>query len=304
MAPVVEKVLEPVLLGEGPHWDAPTQTLYYVDIIGKKLFKYVPSTKEHTSITLDDLLGFAVPVEGRPNVFVAGLKKRIALVTWDGKSENPELVENLLEVQADAKIDELRINDGKADPNGRVWAGTMSKVEPGVKDGVLFYIGQDGKHHVRQTEVGLSNGLAWTQDCKTMYYVDSLKRAVDVMSVDPASGQISDRKALFNLADHGIGGFPDGMTIDQEGKLWVAIYDGAKVLRIDPATGSLLSSVDIPAPEVTSVAFGGPNLDELYVTSASTRATREIKEKYPNAGALFRVTGLGVKGYPGRAARL
>lgn len=303
MAPVVEKVCEPVMLGEGPHWDAPTQTLYYVDIEGKKLFKYVPATKTRTAVTLDDLIGFALPVEGRPNVFVAGLKKRIVLATWDGKSETPELVENLLEVQRDVKIDELRINDGKADPSGRVWAGTMSKVEVGMSDGVLFYV-EGGKHHVRQTQVGLSNGLAWTQDCKTMYYVDSLKRTVDVMSVEPASGQISNRRPLFDLAKNNVEGFPDGMTIDLEGKLWVAVYGGAKVLRINPDDGSLMTTVDIPAAEVTSVAFGGANLDELYVTTAAMRVTKELREKMPDAGALFRVTGLGVRGYHGRAAKL
>ncbi|KAK3912985.1 Regucalcin [Frankliniella fusca] len=304
MAPVVEKVCEPVNLGEGPHWDATSGALYYVDIEGKKLFKYVPATKQRTAVTLDDLVGFAVPVANSPNVFVAGLKRRIVLVTWDGRSETPEIVENLLEVQKDVKSELLRINDGKADPNGRVWAGTMSRIEVGADDGVLFYVGQDRKAHICQTNVGLSNGLAWTPDCKTMYYVDSLKRSVDVMSVDPASGQISDRKILFSLEANGIHGFPDGMTIDVEGKLWVAVYDGAQVLRVDPATGSLLTTVSIPAPEVTSVAFGGPNLDELYVTTAAMRATKEVREKYPDAGALFKVTGLGVKGYPGVAAKI
>lgn len=303
MAPVVEKVCEPVALGEGPHWDAPTQTLYYVDIEGKKLFKYVPATKTRNAVTLDDLIGFALPVEGQPNVFVAGLKKRIVLATWDGKSETPEIVENLLEVQRDVKIDELRINDGKADPSGRVWAGTMSKVEEGMSDGVLFFI-ENGKHHVRQTQVGLSNGLAWTQDCKTMYYVDSLKRTVDVMSLDPASGQISNRRPLFDLAANGVEGFPDGMTIDVEGKLWLAVYGGAKVLRINPDDGTLMTTVAIPAAEVTSVAFGGANLDELYVTTAAMRMTKELRERFPDAGATFRVTGLGVRGYPGRAAKL
>ncbi|KAE8742989.1 regulacin-like (variant) [Frankliniella occidentalis] len=304
MAPVVAKVCEPVTLGEGPHWDAASKSLYYVDIEGKKLMKYVPATKERTAVTLDDLVGFAVPVDGRPNVFVAGLKRRIVLVTWDGRSETPEIVENLLEVQKDVKVDLLRINDGKADPNGRIWAGTMSRLEVGAEDGVLFYVSQDRKAHVRQTNVGLSNGLAWTPDGKTMYYVDSLKKSVDVMSVDVTSGQISDRKTLFSLEANGIHGFPDGMTIDTEGKLWVAVYDGAKVLRIDPATGTLMSTLDIPAPEVTSVAFGGDKLDELYVTTAAMRATKEVREKYPDAGALFRVTGLGVKGYAGVAAKI
>lgn len=304
MAPVVEKVCEPVSLGEGPHWDAPSQTLYYVDIMGKKLFKYVPATKERAAVLLDDVVGFAVPVEGRPNVFVAGLKKRVVLVTWDGRSEIPELVENLFEVQRDVDIDLLRINDGKADPSGRVWAGTMSWLEEGSHDGVLFCIGEDRQPHVRQTDIGLSNGLAWTQDCKTMYYIDSLKKSVDVIDVDSASGRLTNRRVLFSLPANGITGFPDGMTIDVEGKLWVAVYDGAKVLRIDPESGKLMTTVDIPAAEVTSVAFGGPNLDELYVTTASARLTRETRETYPDAGALFRVTGLGVKGYPGRAAKL
>lgn len=142
---------------------------------------------------------------------------------------------------------------------------------------------------------------------------------------------------MFDLAANGIDGFPDGMTIDVEGKLWVAVYGGAKVktlcpqsvlpppprgtltlrsrsahahehvlqvLRVNPDNGTLMTTVAIPAPEVTSVAFGGANLDELYVTTAAMRMTKELREKFPDAGALFRVTGLGVRGYPGRAARL
>ena len=305
MAPVVEKVLEPVMLGEGPHWDAPSQTLYYVDIMDKKLIKYVPATKQRTAVSLDEAVGFAVPVQGKQNTFLAGLKMRVVLVTWDGSSEHPQLVENLFEVQRELKKDYLRINDGKADPSGRVWAGTMGLIDPNAPfEGVLFYVSEDRKAHVRQTQVGLSNGLAWSQDGTVMYYIDSLKRTVDVMNVNSVNGEISNRKALFDLEKNGIQGFPDGMTIDVEGKLWVAVYDGAKVLRIDPVSGSLMTTVNIPAPEVTSVAFGGPGLDELYVTTAQMRATKETKEKYPDSGALFRITGLGVKGYPGQAAKI
>lgn len=308
MAPVVEKVCPAAELGEGPHWDIPSQTLYYVDILGCKILRYVPATKEHASVQLlGGTAGFVVPLEGQPGTFVTGLKKRLVLTTWDGQSEQPQVVENVAEVDTEPGKENHRFNDAKADPSGRLWAGTMCAIEDipkGLFNASLFSFEADRKPKIRQSNIGLSNGLAWSKDQKTMYYIDSLKGSVDAYDFDINTGEQSNRRVVLHLEKSGISGIPDGMTIDAEDKLWVAVFDGGKVLRVDPSTGKIVSTVDIPAPKVTSVAFGGANLDELFVTTARMGMSKEMREKYPDSGCTFRVTGLGVKGLPAYNAKL
>jgi len=137
------------------------------------------------------------------------------------------------------------------------------------------------------TEVGISNGLAWSLDYKTMYYIDSTLQRVDAFDYDVETGNIANRRTVIeNPKDFGI---PDGMTIDSEGKLWVALWEGSAITRWDPTNGKLLLKIALPAKRITSASFGGEDLSELYVTSAAKG------EPYPN-GALFRITNLGVKG--------
>jgi len=187
----------------------------------------------------------------------------------------------------------IRFNDGKCDPQGRFWAGTMDISESGVPLGSLYYLDHEFKVHKKLSDVGISNGICWSHDHKTMYYIDSPLKRVDSFDFDPATGHISNRKTVVSFVHEN--GFPDGMTIDSDGNIWVAHWDGGKVTQWNPHTGKLLRTIQIPgAPKVTSVAFGGENLTDLYVTTAS-------KGDPAPAGALFRVTGLGnggVKGVP------
>ncbi|KAJ9573767.1 hypothetical protein L9F63_008850, partial [Diploptera punctata] len=168
--------------------------------------------------------------------------------------------------------------------------------EPEV--GSLFSFDKDFKPTTHVTEVTVSNGLAWTEDLKHMYYIDSPKFTVDVFDFDAKTAKISNRRVAFDLVKNGIEGLPDGMTIDTEGKLWVAVFNASGVIRVDPTNGKLLTRIDIPSPQTTSVAFGGPQLDELYVTTGNLRDMSE--DLKPGSGATFRVTGLGVKGHPGQ----
>lgn len=150
--------------------------------------------------------------------------------------------------------------------------------------------------------ISISNGLAWSLDLKKFYYIDSCTYCVDEFDYDAKTGDIRNRSQMFNLREEGIKGYPDGMCIDSEGMLWVAVFEGdAAVIRINPKSRKLLKSIKLPqAEQITSVAFGGPNLDVLYVTSASSRG----EAKNINAGKLYQITGLGVKGLPGVPVKL
>ncbi|XP_054272316.1 regucalcin-like [Macrosteles quadrilineatus] len=301
MAPTVTPIGPALDLGEGPYWDEENQTLFYVDIFKHSIHSYRPQTDEHHVVEVDSEgqpVSLIVKVKGEQTKFVISVKNSLATVHWDGlstKSLKPEVIVNL-----EGSDNPTRINDGKCDPSNRLWAGTMSsKKEDHTKEVGSFYLLQHDKKVVKHlSNVSISNGLAWSLDKKKMYYIDSLKYGIDSYDYDETSGTISNGKQVFCFKKNNIDGFPDGMTIDSEGMLWVACFMGARVLRIDPTTGELKFTLQIPSYQVTSVCFGGPNLEDLYVTSAKQGFTEELEEKYPLAGYSFKVTGLGVKGTP------
>ncbi|CAK1585081.1 unnamed protein product [Parnassius mnemosyne] len=303
MAPQVTAVTEPVTLGEGPHWDSEEQALYFVSIFDKSIHKYDPATKKHTRSVLDDQVTFIIPVEGKRHHFVVGLKRRIAEVIWDGQDGTAKVVRTVAEV--DKHCPDNRLNDAKTDPRGRLFAGTMGhEYEPGkfhLKKGSLYRIDPDGKTKNLADNVDISNGLCWDIKEKAFYYADSFEYAIRRYDYDIETGDISNPRFVFNYKDHGLEGIVDGMTIDTDGNLWVANFDGHQVLKIDPKKGKLLEKIRIPALQVTSVIFGGPNLDILYVTSACMN--RGVEQK-PPCGSTFQVTGLGVKGLPSVSVKL
>ncbi|XP_034246474.1 regucalcin-like [Thrips palmi] len=323
MAPVFEKVWEaagPVRGCESPHWDAEAQCLYFVDLVGCKVVKYHPASKRTTSASFGKaMVNFAIPVAGRGDAFVAGRHRSVVLFEWDGVSSQPRLVQTLDEVQADAEGKDLHLNDGKADYRGRLWSGTMCGLDPGLSGGVLFNMDEDGKARVRRTGVTMSNGLDFTPDGRTAFHVDSFKRVVNVLDVDPDTGDVLDYRPLLSFDAVRVPGLPDrmppglegpkwtvpdGVALDAEGKLWVAVFNGGMLVRVDPDTGAVMSTLAVPAKQVTSLAFGGADLDELYVTSGRFFMADADLAKHPDSGAVFRVTGLGVKGRPGRPVRL
>ncbi|KAF2879806.1 hypothetical protein ILUMI_26333 [Ignelater luminosus] len=308
MAPIVERISDSWELGEGPHWDVETQTLYYVDIFGKTIHKYTPSTKKHAKANIGEHVSLILPVEGKSDQFVISIKREIYLITWDGVSETVTKLKKIAEVDTPLDVQGNRINDGKTDPTGKLWAGTMGsepvtgKIDP--YKGTLYSINKNGEVKSHVSNVHISNGLAWSADLKKLYYIDSGEQRIDQFDFDVENEAITNRQPLFTLKKHNIEGFPDGQTIDADGNLWVAIFNGSRVIKIDsrkPET--LLDSIDLPAKEVTSVAFGGPNLDELYVTTARLPNYGE-KLLPPVHGAVYRITGLGAKGLPGVRIKL
>ncbi|CAH1392189.1 unnamed protein product [Nezara viridula] len=293
MSPKVEKLPIPsVVLGEGPHWDIATQSLYLIDISGSQLIRYDPKANKAFIVKLDvPLASFIIPVEGSKGQYVVGSGIKLYLIKWDGTSDKAESVELLHQLTNDSEAN--RINDGKCDNTGRLWFGTMSKEDIfNTKNGKLYSYSKKEGCREFVSGVGISNGLAW--EGNIMYYIDSLEQSVDCFDYS-SNGNIENRRKVFDLKKNNMTCFPDGMTIDKDGKLWVACYEGSQVIHVDPKTGELLNKVPMPTSQITSVAWGGSNLEDLYVTSANNHTDGG---NHPDAGCTFRITGLSTSGLP------
>jgi sugar lactone lactonase YvrE len=186
-----------------------------------------------------------------------------------------------------------RMNDGACDPAGRFWAGTMA-LDERPHAGALYRLDPDLTVRTMLTDVTISNGIDWSPDGRRMYYVDSPTRRIDVFDFDPGTGAIADRRPFVDVpAESGI---PDGITVDAAGFVWLALWGGAALHRYDP-DGARERAVALPVSHPTSCAFGGPGLDELYVTSARRDLTRDERARQPMAGGLLRLRP-GVAGRP------
>ncbi|CAG0889214.1 unnamed protein product [Cyprideis torosa] len=289
------------LLGEGPHWSHALNAFVQVDIPGRSLFRYDPETDDYSKASIVNAgnVTFVVPVKYLPGVYLIGADLTVSLVYWDG-SDNAEL-EAVALAQADAEtIPGGRLNDGKCDPTGRLYTGTLSPLALNETrpDLFLYRLVPESEHELLRMEVAadnviLSNGMAWSEDLSLMYFADTVFNTVDIFDVDVETGALSNRRTLFNATEAGVAGFVDGMTIDNEGFLWVAMYTGFAVVRIDPTTGDVADRVELPVPNVSSATFGRENLDSMFITTG--RLETDLGE-YPLAGMTFEVTGLGVTG--------
>jgi len=278
-------------LGEGAIWDADRRVLYWVDIIGCQVHVYDPASAEDRAMDVGQYVGTVVP--RRSGGLMLALHHGFAGL--DPASGHVEIV-----ADPEAHLPGNRFNDGKCDPAGRFWAGTLA-LEGTPEAASLYRLDADLTVHKMLGEVSCSNGIVWTQDKQTMYYIDTFLHRVDAFDYDLATGAISGRRTAFEVPSEM--GYPDGSTLDSEGMLWVALWQGAAVSRWNPATGELLQVADVPAPNVTSCAFGGPNLDQLYITTARDGMSEGALEQYPLAGGLFcadvGVTGLPADGFAG-----
>jgi sugar lactone lactonase YvrE len=266
------------VLAEGPCWNAETQTLLWVDIETGKLCEFNPRDGSNQVWELGAKVGCAVNIQGSADVLV-GTQRGLARVSRaTGKIEflaHPE-----------AHLPENRFNDGKCDSRGRLWVGSMSCKET-AGAGSLYRVAAEGRIDRMVENITISNGLAWSADDRVMYYIDTPTRCVDAFDFDSATGAISNRRAVIRIPD-GMG-YPDGMCIDAEGKLWVALWAGHCVTRWDPASGALLGKIPVPVRDVTSCCFGGQALDELYITTASRDLDAAGRKAMPLAGGIFRV---------------
>lgn len=271
-------------LGEGPTWDADARRLIWVDITRGLVHRFDPDAGRDHATEVGRPVGAAVPATSG----------RLALATSEGFSLlDPETGRDELIAEIPATGPETIMNDGKCDGAGRFWAGTRD-VEGRRPLGSLYRLDADRSLHRVVTGVTLSNGLGWSPDQRTMYYIDSPTHAIDTFAVEPESGTLSDRRRLVDFPH--AWGLPDGMTVDEEGFLWVAFWTGSAVRRIAP-DGHITSVVELPVTQVTSCAFGGGDLSDLYVTSARGGLTDAQLREQPHAGGLFRVRP-GVRGLP------
>jgi sugar lactone lactonase YvrE len=204
--------------------------------------------------------------------------------------EEDGTVTRLTEDLADGSL--VRMNDGKCDPAGRFWAGTMDYGESRPIASLHVY---DGTARTVLDDVTISNGLAWTPDRRGMYYIDTPTGRVDVFDYDEGTGQITNRRPFAEVE----GGHPDGMTLDDEGCLWVALWGGGAVRRYDPS-GRPAGIVHLPVTNVSSCAFGGPGGTTLFVTTSQQGLSEQQKAAEPDAGRIFRADP-GVSGPPATA---
>lgn len=277
----VEQVSEiKAKLGEGSIWDHKKQVLYWVDIEEGTLFEYDPvlnTTKSH-------LIG------KKPGTVVPETDNTVVLALEDGvyrmflHNDSLEFITKPLSL-----LSNQRFNDGKCDPFGRLWVGSIGA----YKAGFLYCLNNDGKITEELDSITVSNGIIWSLDSTKMYYVDTRTSKVRQFDFDVINGSISNEKVIIEVPDSL--GSPDGMTIDSEGKLWIACWGGYSVCRYDPVNGEIMQKIDIPAKNVTSCAFGGKDLDVLYITTAGLYMTVEEQDRLPDSGKLFFVKP-GVKG--------
>ena len=265
------------LVGEGALWDEQAQVLYWVDILSSALYIYDPATGQNRSYDVGQHVGTVV-LRGSGGVMLA---------LANGFAEY-NLASGKVTILSDPESDlpGNRFNDGKCDPGGRFWAGTMAYQNPSSQ-GTLYRMDADHTVHKMLGDIGISNGIVWSHDKRTMYYIDSIAYSVRAFDYDNASGDIShERVVVYVPREMSV---PDGMAIDADGNLWVAHYGAGCVRCWNPQTGQLIDQIDLPARQITSCAFGGEKLDTLFITSAAQQLDAAALAKQPLAGSLFSV---------------
>lgn len=261
--------------GEGSIWHPERQSLFWVDIEGKRLYEFLPKEKRCNTWDFGSMISTVVP-ESKTSMVVA-LQNEIIRLNVENGTRHPV-------ASIDDKYGKNRCNDGKCDPSGRLWVGTMG-FDGQTGAASLFRVTPDGRVTKMIDSVTISNGLVWTADKQYMYYIDTPTRQIARYRYNDDTGEISFDGIAVKIPD-GCGS-PDGMTIDNRGNLWVAHWGGYGVYCWDPQTGKLLQKIDVPVPHVASCAFGGKNLDVLYITTARAGLSKDMLEKYPLSGSLF-----------------
>jgi sugar lactone lactonase YvrE len=270
-------------LGEGPVWDASRGRLVWVDILAGHVHAIDPETGVRTWFDAGDPVG-AVGLT-RSGRLVLALVDGFALADHDGQR-----LTRVPGFAVDRTV--IRFNDGKPDPWGNFCAGTMAWDEQGSPPGSLYRLRPDGTVTELFGDVGLSNGLDWSDDRRAFYYADSNSGAVDLFDTDPDTGALRGRRQFVPVPE--ADGIPDGLTLDAEGCVWLAVWGSGELRRYTP-DGRLDTVVRLPARQVTSAAFGGRDLGTLYITSAREGYTEADLREQPHAGDIFACTP-GVRG--------
>jgi sugar lactone lactonase YvrE len=276
-------------LGEGPYWRPEDETLLWVDIRGGLLHMTTVASGETISVDLGEVSA-AFPALGGGILTAGGSRLTLRAAApgdgWVGRV--------IAEVPARAGV---RFNDGAVDPAGRVWIGSM---DTGEKEplGELYRLDRGGVLTLAAKGAVVSNGLGWSPDGSRLYYSDSPLRRIDVFDYDPATGEAFQRRVFTDL--RGVQGVPDGLTVDADGCVWVAMWGGGALRRFTP-DGRQDAVLPVPVSQPTSCAFGGPDLADLYVTTATVGLSDAVLATQPLAGRLLRFSP-GPVGLPSASA--
>jgi sugar lactone lactonase YvrE len=262
-------------LGESPVWDPRRQQLDWVDIYNRWVHQFDPATGRDRTFDAGEVVCAVALTEG--DRLLLALRDRLAFLHLATGT-----IDTLRQIELGRA--DTRLNDGKCDPQGRFWVGSISQ-EPG--QAALYRYDPDGSLHVMEAGLTISNGLGWSPDGRTFYLTDSPQRRIYAYRFDPATGAISERRVLIDLGDEAVE--PDGLTVDDQGNLWSALWDGWCIARFD-ANGKEIGRTPLPVQRPTSLAFGGPDLRDLYVTSASVGLSQSDLQRQFVAGDLFRVS--------------
>ena len=268
-------------VGEGPLWDSDSQELIFIDVTRGEIHRFNPLDQRLSSIQIGMHIGAVGLMDSKS--YIAAVRDGFA--TIDNSTGEISYVERVLDDEG------IRFNDGKCDPFGNFIAGTM-RYEPKMGTAHLYSI--DSRGHVKSllSGVGLSNGLCWDATGMKLFYIDTLTRQIALFRYEPELGIVGERKVFYEFTEGS--GSPDGMTIDLEGNLWVALWGGSRVAQISP-TGKLISELRLPVSQPTSVIFGGRNFDRLFITSARYMLSEATLTNELLAGSLF-IADVGVSG--------
>lgn len=265
------------LHGEGVQWNPDDGCLWWTDISASMLHRWHLDTRTHTTFATPERLASFAFIDGRRDLLCAFARGFALFDPFAGTLCPIE--------QPEPEGSGRRFNDGRADRQGRFWVGTMVEDHARAEafSASLYCMDRDGDLHVRERGIGISNGLCWSPDGSRMYFADSTRRTISVYDFDIDSGEISTRREFARLPE---GAEPDGACVDAEGCLWSAHWGAGQVVRYAP-DGTILDTIPIPATQPTCVAFAGPRLDLLCVTSARIGLDEAALARQPHAGNLF-----------------
>ena len=272
-------------LGEGPVWDENTNHILWIDIVNALIIEHDLKTGEENKIPTCSMIGsFAIMEDGN---LIAALQEGIAIIPRAGGKKQ-------IIADPEQEIPTNRFNDGKCSPDGHFWVGSMSLNETDPS-GSLYSL--DEKFNVQKHEFGLtiSNGLCWSLDKKYFYFIDT--PTLRVVRYEYSNGNVYNKQTVIQI-DASKDGYPDGMTIDMEGNIWIAHWGGWQVTKWNPVSGEKIDAIELPVSQVTSICFGGQDFKDMFITSARRGLSQDQLQSEPLAGATFHLKNTGHQGLP------
>ncbi|BAU15233.1 SMP-30/gluconolaconase/LRE domain-containing protein [Leptolyngbya sp. NIES-3755] len=261
-------------LGECPVWNVDRQQLFWVDVYNHRVHQFDLATSQDRFFDVGDA-ACAIALSSENRLLIA-LRDRLAFLNIESGEITPFY-------QFKFPYPNTRCNDGKSDSKGRFWIGTISEAP---KQAELYRYDPDGSIRVMETELTISNGLGWSPDQSTFYLTDSIQHQIYAYDFDVEAGTIQNRRTLIDLSEEEVE--PDGLSIDTEGNLWTALWNGWCIACFD-ASGQELKRIKLPVQRPTSLTFGGSELHDLYITTASVGLSQKEIQQQVSAGDLFRL---------------